>query len=439
MMLSYISDIYSRTANVKKSKAYRAFETTPTAHDLQSTVDKTAHMRKRRVMSQAFSNTALISFEEHVHRHIGVFIRCLEDPGESPSGPEKAQWTNPKNIAQWCNYLSFDFMAELVFGKSFQMLERIDNRYIIDLIQYAAFRVGVCLQMPELAVWNVDRIVSPRVRSLRDQYVALSKRMALDRAKMDSVRQDLFSHLLAARDPETGNGFTLDELWGESTLLTVAGSDAISTGMAGCFFYLARHKNIYEKACNEVRSAFASPEEIKSGPALNSCVFLRACIEESLRMSPPVGGALWREVEDGGLQIGKELIPEGCDVGVGIYAIQHDERYFPAPYTYSPERWMVSSQNPPESVARAKSAFSAFSIGPVGCLGKNLAYMELSVTIARVLWELDFRLATGYPTGDAKGAYLRPYQEHAREEYQLRDRFTSWKDGPMLEFRRHNQ
>ena len=114
-------------------------------------------------------------------------------------------------------------MAELVFGKAFHMLDLVDNRFIIDLIQVAAFRVGVCLQMPNLVVWNIDKIFTPRVRELRDQYVGVSKKMAVDRMNMDSKRKDLFSHILAAKDPQTGKGFSLDEIWGESTLLIVAG------------------------------------------------------------------------------------------------------------------------------------------------------------------------------------------------------------------------
>ncbi len=122
------------------------------------------------------------------------------------------------------SYVSFDLMAELVFGKAFHMLNLTDNRFIIDLIQVAAFRVGVCLQMPKLAIWNMDKIFTPRVRKLRDKYVEVSKVMAIDRMNMDSKRQDLFSHILAARDPQTGKGFSMDEIWGESTLLIVAGN-----------------------------------------------------------------------------------------------------------------------------------------------------------------------------------------------------------------------
>ena len=114
-------------------------------------------------------------------------------------------------------------MAELVFGKAFNMLDLADHRFIIDLIQLAAFRVGVCLQMPALAIWNVDKVLSPFVRKKRDQYVKVSKEMAVGRMKMESTRKDLFSYILAAKDPQTGKEFSIDEIWGEATLLIVAG------------------------------------------------------------------------------------------------------------------------------------------------------------------------------------------------------------------------
>lgn len=115
-------------------------------------------------------------------------------------------------------------MAELVFGKAFRMLDIADNRFIIDLIQGAAFRVGVCLQMPQLAMLKLDKLFAPRIRRLRDKYVKVSKDMAVQRMEMGSKRQDLFSHILAARDPETGKGFSMDEIWGEATLLIIAGT-----------------------------------------------------------------------------------------------------------------------------------------------------------------------------------------------------------------------
>ena len=205
--------------------------------------------------------------------------------------------------------------------------------------------------------------------------------------------------------------------------------------MAGCFYYLSRNPEAYAKVCGEVREMFSSADEIRTGQMLTSCVYLRACIDESLRMSPPVGGALWREVCKGGVNINGKIIPQGYDVGVGIYAIQHNPAYYPGPYRYVPERWIVSENTSQESVDLARSALSAFSTGPVGCVGKNLAYLELMVTIARVLWALDIKDMTDTKLKAPEERYLSKYKDHARTEYYLRDRFTSWKDGPMLSFR----
>jgi len=64
--------------------------------------------------------------------------------------------------------------------------------------------------------------------------------------------------------------------------------------------------------------------------------------------------------------------------------------------------------------------------------------MELIVTMVRVLWDLDFRLAFGNSSSESVESprnFLNRYPEHSKDEYHFRDRFTSWKDGPMLEFR----
>ena len=217
------------------------------------------------------------------------------------------------------------------------------------------------------------------------------------------------------------------------------GSDAISTAMAGVFYYLSRNPIAYKKACEEVRHTFSSLSEIRMGQKMATCVYLRACIDESLRMSPPVGGALWREVCKGGVKLGDKTIPQGYDVGVGIYAIHHNPLYYPNPFSYHPERWINGDSTTAESVELARSAFSAFSIGPVGCVGKNLAYLELMVTMARVLWALDIKDMTDTTHRTPEESYLRKYKDHSENEYRLRDRFTSWKNGPMLSFRAREQ
>lgn len=300
--------------------------------------------------------------------------------------------------------------------------------------------------MPILHEYHLDRLLFPALAAGRARYMAYSKSQAAERMQSTDVdRKDFFYYLLKATDPETGARFTLPELWGESNLLIIAGSDTTSTALASAFFYLVHNPEALHKAQQEVREAFDDEEEIVAGKALSSCAYLRACLDEAMRLSPPVGGILPREVLEGGLDIDGHHIPAGVDVGASHYALHHNAAYYPSPFSFVPERWIAGAAAPaelamgtavvtPEAVAAAKSAFCVFSVGPRACIGKGLAYTELLIALGRTLWLFEMRLAPGARVGE--GSAAGELGRRREGEYQLRDSFTSLKDGPLVEFRR---
>ncbi len=75
--------------------------------------------------------------------------------------------------------------------------------------------------MPIVDKLHLDRVLFPKVAEGRARYMKYSRAQLTERTKLgeDADRRDFFYHLLNARDPETGNGFTTPELWGESNLL----------------------------------------------------------------------------------------------------------------------------------------------------------------------------------------------------------------------------
>ena len=219
----------------------------------------------------------------------------------------------------------------------------------------------------------------------------------------------------------------------------IAGSDTTSTAMAATLFYLVRNPSALERATAEVREKFAEVEDIHSGPQLGSLPYLKACIDEAMRLSPSVGGLLPREVLPGGITVDGESIPAGMVIGTPHYTIHHNETYYPEAFSYVPERWVSGSTVAgglvgEEDVSRAKSAFCPFSIGPRGCIGKGLAYIEMTMTLARLLFMYDIRRAAGISTGEGREG--NEWGRHRPSEYQLVDTFTSLKDGPMVEFRK---
>ena len=209
------------------------------------------------------------------------------------------------------------------------------------------------------------------------------------------------------------------------------GSDTSSSTLAATLFYLSENPGAYERLCREIRQKFSSLDEIKLGAQLNSCTYLRACIDEALRMSPPVGAALWREVGTGGITIGSVQLPQGIDVGTGIYSLHHNGKYFHEPFRFNPERWLVGENGvTKEQVELARKAFNPFSSGPRGCIGKGFAYHEMTLTLSHIIYQFDF-LRSEHLT---RFAGKRPMiQGHA--QFVLKDHITGAKEGPDLVFR----
>ncbi len=209
------------------------------------------------------------------------------------------------------------------------------------------------------------------------------------------------------------------------------------------FFYLSRNPTAYEKLSSEIRSTFRSGAEIQSGPLLSSCTYLRAVIDEAMRISPPISGTLWRElpVDSSGarqepLVVDGHLIPAGTWVGVNMYTIHHNEEYFPEPFVFKPERWL--GENTTEEVKARETlrdAFSPFGIGSRSCIGKVMAYMELNLTLAKTLWYFDFERPRDPILANIGGGMGDMAGRHRAEEFQIFDQFISDHRGPCLSFK----
>lgn len=169
-------------------------------------------------------------------------------------------------------------------------------------------------------------------------------------------------------------------------------------------------------------------------------------------MSPPVSGTLWREVKpnpneqshqgrENGSIVNGIWLPEGTLVGVNIYAIHHNDEYFPDPFTFKPERWIAAEDSEPEKerLRIMRQAFCPFSIGSRACAGKSMAYMEASLTLARTLWCLDFEQPTGPLAKTGAGERRRTDGRNRENEFQLYEHLTSSHDGPYLSFRWRNE
>lgn len=291
--------------------------------------------------------------------------------------------------------------------------------------------------MPVILKLKLDQLLFRGLYKAQKQFQALSKAQSDWRMKrQDSAIRDLFTNLLEARDPITLCALTEEQLIAEAGVLIVAGSDTVATALTATLFYCLHYPSALSRLQEEIRSVFTEVDEIQSSQRLDSCSYLRACINETLRLSPPVGALLPRKILAGGLTVDDQHFPEGIYIGVPHYALHHSELHYPDPFVFKPERWIVSPDPECEisseaAVAAAQSAFCAFSVGRFSCVGKTLAYAELSIILARMFWLYDMRLRGSIGEGSLSLGKGRGRMN----EFQTWDGFTSMHEGPMVEFK----
>ncbi|KAM5366832.1 hypothetical protein ACJZ2D_010284 [Fusarium nematophilum] len=160
-------------------------------------------------------------------------------------------------------------------------------------------------------------------------------------------------------------------------------SETTAIFLTGTAYFLLRNPESLKKLMLEVRSSFNSVDDI-TGDSPNALPYLRSVLEEGIRIFPPVSLGLPRT--SSGATVDAQFIPPGVVVSVPPWVTQRDSRYWKEPESFRQERW------PENKGQTAKEAFQPFSLGPRACIGINLAYLEMRVTPAKLVWMYDWEL-----------------------------------------------
>jgi hypothetical protein len=89
-----------------------------------------------------------------------------------------------------------------------------------------------------------------------------------------------------------------------------AGTEQSATAMTGMLYYLAKHPEINQKLKKEIRSAFKTPADINL-QACSELQYLNACLEETLRIYPPIKIGFPRITPAQGTVIDGQFVPGG--------------------------------------------------------------------------------------------------------------------------------
>lgn len=293
--------------------------------------------------------------------------------------------------------------AKLVRGKTFPMLELtqaitldvileaifgVDDETVRDQFRKAIIDLVEAMNSPIITVFQFTRKefggFGPwaRFRRCVEALDALVYEEIKKRRGNTAGREDIFSLMLDARYDD-GEGMTDKELRDQLHLLFFAGHDTTSTSLAWAFYWVCRQPIEAKKLLAEIDSLGDSPET----EAIVALPYLEAFCQETLRIYP-VAPNVARHLE-GPFELSGQTIPKGNVVAASIMMLHQNEKLYPEPNKFRPERFLERKFSPYEYIP--------FGGGPRRCIGAAFAMYELKIVLATLLRRYEFRLVRDAP------------------------------------------
>lgn len=138
----------SRKNNVRKADMYNFFDDPGQSPSTFNTLEKGTQSRKRRILSHAFSPQALEGADEIIVRNTDRWADILKQQDSSA----RQDWTEARDMTQYCDWFAFDTAVDLAFGKTFNLLGDEEYRflpsYIMSCLRLLTFVSEVVLLLP---------------------------------------------------------------------------------------------------------------------------------------------------------------------------------------------------------------------------------------------------------------------------------------------------
>ena len=191
-----------------------------------------------------------------------------------------------------------------------------------------------------------------------------------------------------------------------------AGSESTSSSLAWFILYMVVHKNVQERIHQEIYKVVGTDQDFEWND-IKDMSYLQAALCEVLRIvsvGPLSGTNAIRDTTIAGYSI-----PKGTLVALNLSQVHHDEREWPEPDVFKPERFLDSEGN---FVGWTKlHGFMPFGLGRRECTGQSLARIMMLTFASILLHRYEIVLPDGARTPSTKiptfGTALHP------EEYEI--------------------
>ncbi|TID07058.1 Isotrichodermin C-15 hydroxylase [Colletotrichum higginsianum] len=350
------------------------------APNLLTTTDKTAHKRLRTALQPAFTAKALMEQEDIVQHHVNRAVESL--------GAELTDKT-AVSISDHVGKMIWSIVGDLSFGEpllhdQMSTYEKMKYTYgkgapLLELFQFLTEIpiFGRLAKLPVMTVPHVFRV--PKNFLLMNQLRGCIERQG--------GRKDFLTAILSAKESA---GLTQAEILSNSALFAMVGYDTSATTLSAVFYHVLRGPDHYRRIQKEVRGAYSSVSDITAQSVLRLS-YLNACVQETLRLTPPINGRGSHRISPGATIDGL-YVPKGVNVSADIWTIQRRPEYWALADKFRPDRW---TDNGPGTVFEhdVRTSYRPFLVGPRVCIGREMALQSIRLTVAKIAFVYDLEMA----------------------------------------------
>ncbi|KAF5288525.1 hypothetical protein FQA39_LY15393 [Lamprigera yunnana] len=291
-----------------------------------------------------------------------------------------------------------DIIATCAFGIQCNSLKHRDNEFYIMCKDAANFSGIRSLKMfgyefsPTLMKLFGIKMFSNRVSTFFRKTI----KDTLDlRRQKNIIRSDMI-HLLLESAEKINNlnkeekmktfltELSDEDITAQALVFLLAGSSTTSTALSFLAYNLAVHPDIQKRVYDEINQTLEqSPKSTYE--SITSMVYLDCVVSESLRLTPavPISDRMCQKpytIEPVTPTEKPVRLDKGTIIWISIGAFHKDEKYFPNPKKFDPERFSAENKrniNP--------NAYIPFGIGPRSCIGSRFALIEMKTIIVEIL------------------------------------------------------
>lgn len=401
-----IKDIYGHGTTCIKDRFYS--EMAGTHSHLADVVDKIDHARKRKILSSAYALKNLEDWEFKVADVTRKVIKAFDSRCTDPLPPRQLPKSEDLTVdyRNWTVLFTASAIANIGLSEDLGFLEngldKVKSESKDGTVKEVSFREchAAMARVSYQLVWAYDwfktsarisKLVSPNYRrlwKLDSDWTGIIYNRATTRLKRYLAGEKLDDFFTSLMEDKNGSPHNLEwgEIVAEVNIMMNAGHDTTAISLRNALFFLLKNPTCMKKLREELDEAMDDDEVVAPYSKVKHLPYLRACIDESLRMLPPVIFGLPRRTPPEGSTILGEHIAGDTSVSMSAYVVHHQESIFHDHGTYKPERWLG------EEGKSLQPFFVPFSTGARGCIGRNISYLEQTVLVASLVHRFEFAL-----------------------------------------------